>query len=382
MLHTYRPDSSPNQDHAPSDLSPAELLAEAVAFLRRRIWIILLTCSVTLVVAVLYLIAAVPTFTASAELIVASKAASADLASISTNVESQIAIIKSEGVARAVIQKLSLAEDPEFAGGGLIRRVGKSASRLLGWSKPETDASVTRSAVESFERKLAAKRLGLTYIVGLTFDSADPDRATLILNTIVETYITSQMDAKYRTAVQSEKWAKDRVNELSSQASAARKALADYNNNRNESAASTVTSTSSVQSTGELRELEAAAESSARAYDNFLRTLRYMEATQQQSAPVFEARLLTEVSRPFTASSPKVRVVLGIGIVGGLLLGIAIGLLRDLSERGPVPVRRSGGAVSGGTGVNQGLKVNGVKSHFDGSFKAEKHHAYNEAAPD
>jgi hypothetical protein len=75
-------------------------------------------------------------------------------------------------------------------------------------------------------------------------------------------------------------------------------------------------------------------------------------------------------------------VVLGIGIFGGLLLGIAIGLLRDLSERGPAPARRSGVAESDGTRVIQGLKANGVKCHFDGSSKAEKHHAYNEAAPD
>ena len=38
------------------------------------------------------------------------------------------------------------------------------------------------------------------------------------------------------------------------------------------------------------RELEAAAESSARTYDNFRRVLRYMEA-QQQSSPVFEASI-------------------------------------------------------------------------------------------
>ena len=49
---------------------------------------------------------------------------------------------------------------------------------------------------------------------------------------------------------------------------------------------------------------------------------------------MFEARLLTEVSRPLRASSPKAGLVLGIAIVGGMLLGIAIGLLRDLFDRG------------------------------------------------
>jgi succinoglycan biosynthesis transport protein ExoP len=61
--------------------------------------------------------------------------------------------------------------------------------------------------------------------------------------------------------------------------------------------------------------------------------LRYMEA-QQQSTPALEAHLLAEASRPLRASSPKAGMVLGIFTVGGVLLGIAIGLLRDLSDRG------------------------------------------------
>ena len=133
---------------------------------------------------------------------------------------------------------------------------------------------------------------------------------------------------------------------MSSQASAAQKAVADYYKNRNDVAdsadtvdAGTPPSQLTARMQGELRELEAAAESTARTYDNFLHVQRYMEALQQQSLPVFEARLLTEASRPFRASSPKVKIVLGISTVGGLLLGIAIGMLRDLSDRG---IRTSG----------------------------------------
>src|SRR5260370_31475627 len=116
MQQTHRTDNSANQDTMPPEFrSPAEFLAEGLAFIRRRLSIILLTCLLTLGVALLYLIAAVPTFTANAQLIVDSKAASGDAASVSTIVESQIAILKSEGVARAVIQKLGLADGPEFA---------------------------------------------------------------------------------------------------------------------------------------------------------------------------------------------------------------------------------------------------------------------------
>jgi uncharacterized protein involved in exopolysaccharide biosynthesis len=252
-------------------------------------------------------------------------------------------------------------------------------SRLVGWSKPETEFSVMRRALESFDRKLSAKRVGLTYIVEITFDSIDPERAAQILNTVAETHIAAQMDAKYKSALRDEKWVEDRISELSSQALAAQRVLANYRKNRNDSAdsadavdAGTPSSQSTAWMQGELHELEAAAESTARAYDNFLHGLRYMEA-QQQSLNT-EAHLLTEVSRPLEASSPKVGIVLGISTIGGVLLGIAIGMLRDLSDRGSAPASRFVGSA-----VVPGINANGSKPQFDGSSKIEKHRAYKES---
>jgi uncharacterized protein involved in exopolysaccharide biosynthesis len=320
MLQINSTDNWVNRDYMPPPEfrpTPVVSLVETIAFIRRRLSIILLTCLPTLGIAILYLITAVPTFTAKAEIIVNSKATSGDAAVVSTTVESQIRIIKSESIASAVIEKLGLAQDPEFAtgqGSGMI-------SRLLGWSKPETKASAARYAVESFERKLSAKRVGPTYLVEITFDSRDPDRAAQILNAVAEKYITRQMD---NAGLQDATWVKDRLNELSTQALAAQKALEDYSKNRKEPADSAAT----------IDKLAADAESSKNAYDNFRHVLRKMEATRQQSSPVFEASLVTGASPPLRASSPKPRMVLGISIMGGLLLGIAAGMLRDLLDRG------------------------------------------------
>jgi hypothetical protein len=104
----------------------------------------------------------------------------------------------------------------------------------------------------------------------------------LDVNAVAEKYITHQMD---NGGMQDETWVKDRLNELSTQASAARKALEDYSRNRKDTADSAAT----------IDKLAAAAESSKSANDNFRHVLRQTEATQQQSLPVFEASL---VSRP------------------------------------------------------------------------------------
>jgi len=295
--------------------APALSLVEVVAFLRRRLSIILLTCLATLGIAIIYLITAAPKFTANAELIINSRTTAWDTAAVATIVESQIEIIKSESIASAVIEKLALADDPEFAtgqGSGMM-------SRLLGWSRPEAKGSTARYAVESFERKLSAKRVGSTYLVELTFESRDPDRAAQILNAVAEKYITHQMS---NAGLQDDAWVKDRLNELSTQASAAQKALEDYSRNGKGTADSAAT----------IDKLAAAAEASKSAYDNFRHVLRRMEATRQQSSPVFEASLLSGASPPLRASWPKARIVLGTAIVLGGLLGIAIGILLDLSE--------------------------------------------------
>ena len=342
MLQIYRTVNSVNPNSMPPEFrSPTESLAEGMAFIRRRLSIILLMCLITFGIALLYLVTAVPTFTADAELVIESKAASGEATSVSTIVESQIAIIRSESIASAVIRKLGLAEDPEFADRGVVHGMIGPISRLLGWSKPETEFSVMRHAIESFQRKLSVKRVGLTYIVEITFVCTDPERAVQILNTVVEIYLVGQMDAKYQSSIRGTKWVKDRMNELSRQASTAQKAVVDYYKNRNDTAdsanavdAGAPSSQLTERMQGELRELEAAAESTARNYDNFLHMLRYMEAMQQQSLPVFEAHLLTEASRPLRASSPKVGMVLGISTIGGVLLGIAVGMLRDLLDRG------------------------------------------------
>jgi len=313
-------DSWMNRDDPPPEFRPMSVISlrAVVAFIRRRLLTIFLVCCATLFVAVLCLFMAVPTFTAKAQLIVDSKATPGDVAAVATIVESQIGIIKSESIASAVIEKLGLAEDPEFAGGQ-----GSSAlsiSHLLGWTRPEGEGSAMRYAVESFGQKLTAKRIGPTYLVELTFSSKNPDRAAQILNAVAEKYITHQMDQG--GSLQDETWVRDRLSGLSTQVSAAQKALEDFSRNKKDT----------PDFAANMDKLAAAAESTKSAYDNFRHMLRRLEATRQQSSPVFAASLITQALPPLRAASPKPKVVLGIALLGGLLLGIAFAVLQDLMD--------------------------------------------------
>jgi polysaccharide biosynthesis transport protein len=81
----------------------------------------------------------------------------------------------------------------------------------------------------------------------------------------------------------------------------------------------------------ELRQLESAAQTYRTLYDNFQQ--RYMDSVQQQSLPVTEARVITRASPPLAPSSPKFPKILAAATVGGLVLGLAMAFLREISDR-------------------------------------------------
>lgn len=80
----------------------------------------------------------------------------------------------------------------------------------------------------------------------------------------------------------------------------------------------------------QLRELDSNAQTYQAMYDNFLQA--YMQATQQQSFPITEARLISAASRPLGKSQPKTLYVLGITIAGGMMLSFGIAMFRELSD--------------------------------------------------
>lgn len=66
-------------------------------------------------------------------------------------------------------------------------------------------------------------------------------------------------------------------------------------------------------------------------YENFLQ--RYMESVQQQSFPITEARLISPALRPLHKSEPKTLLTLAISACVGMIMGLGIGILRDLWDR-------------------------------------------------
>lgn len=81
----------------------------------------------------------------------------------------------------------------------------------------------------------------------------------------------------------------------------------------------------------QLRELERAADS----YKNLLQTFlaRFQEASQQQSFPITEARIITKATPPIKPSKPKKPLVVAIATFLGIVLGGGLGAFREFRDR-------------------------------------------------
>ena len=89
---------------------------------------------------------------------------------------------------------------------------------------------VMRGAVGAFERNLTIKRIGLTYVIVISFQALSPERAAEIANAVANAYIDDQLEAKFDSARRAGTWLQARLVELRDQASAAERAVVAFKN--------------------------------------------------------------------------------------------------------------------------------------------------------
>lgn len=462
---------------APESMPGSVSWHDFVGFVRRQISIIIFVTLLFVAFGIIYSITARPTFIAQAELMIDARKLQVfqqqsilgDIPIDTAQVESQVEVLKSENIALSVIKNLHLTEDPEFVGsnGSLFGTLLSFVSNPFEVDPAPSEFELTRSAVNAFESKLSIKRIGLTYVIQIGFQSFNPERASQIANAVADAYIVDQLEAKYQATRRASTWLQDRIKELRDQVATAERAVVDFKTKNNivstggpdkrlvgeqqvaelssqlviaransaeakarldriqsvlktdapnASFGATVTDTlknevvsklrsqylelaareadwttkyganhlavvnlrnqlreirnsifDELKRLGEtyksdyaiakqrefgvqnelaqavaqsqatdaksvtLRELQSTAQTYKSLYDNFLQ--RYMEAVQQQSFPITEARLISSATRPLSKSHPRTRFVLFVAGLGGLVLGFGIGALRDLSDR-------------------------------------------------
>jgi capsular exopolysaccharide synthesis family protein len=221
---------------APEELDGLLEIAERLTgFVRRQFPIFIFVTTCCLAVGLLYLLTAPPIYASHAMLLIDSsklrflqekQTPVADVPIDTTQVETQVEILKSENIGLAVIKELKLTQDPEFVGSG---------GGLPGWffahlgpSEDQSETTLERRALASFLNKRSITRVERTYVLDIGFTSLNGARAATIANAIADAYIVDQLEAKYQATKRASVWLQDRIKELRQQASDADRVVLDY----------------------------------------------------------------------------------------------------------------------------------------------------------
>lgn len=342
------PPHSPRQDD-PYNTFGQLGIGDVIDFAYRYFILIAATTLLGIVLAVAYIVTAVPLYTAYGQLLIDVKVPQlateqwreAGSALDSAQIESQIAVLRSEPVALAVVRRLDLLSDPAFMASEPA--ASGSDAKPSAATAPASDSQQTRSEEEKLtaaasrvQGGLGIRRLGFAYVLEISYTAADPAFAARLANAYMQAYIDDQISMRSETAREGSEWLEKRINALRLQMNEASlkvqefKARRDYSivgrspagggdSETKESALKGVTET--------LEELEATAMTYRRMFESALQA--YTEAEQRQSYAVSSARIISTAKPSAGRSYPKRKQALIVGVVAGMMLGFGIALLRE-----------------------------------------------------
>jgi Mrp family chromosome partitioning ATPase/capsular polysaccharide biosynthesis protein len=306
-------------ERGPEPLPMADLegmtLASLMPLARRYGRLVIGIMAASFLLALIYVLTAVPSYVASTQLLIESQKGQPfmaesgllDLTIDNAHVESQVEVLRSERISIAVIRQLGLTADPEFRGA----------------IDPGTEADRIRPTIASFSERLGVRRLGQSYVLEVAFRSHVAAKSARIANAVVDAYLQDQIDAKAQTARQGTEWLQARIEELSVQLRDSARAVQQFRAIRDGGGAADTIAI--IDAETRLTELESRVVSYRKLQENMLQKLT--ETAQKQSLAVTNARVITPATTPLSKSTPKTRLVLAMSILVGGLAGVGLAML-------------------------------------------------------
>ena len=211
-------------------------LMSLIDTLRRQARLIGLTIAAVLGLAVIYLLAVTPTYTAAA--LVEVDPAPRGLLDQDGNtplnpsfanarVESEVELLRSDAVALRVIRDRNLVQDPEFGVNlGLIGKLKSALGLEAGQSK--TPQQQLRDLIERFRKATTIRRKGQTFLISVAVTSRDPAHAAELANALSNAYIAHQVEAKIESSLAARDTLKRQAEALRQELVKAEQALDDF----------------------------------------------------------------------------------------------------------------------------------------------------------
>jgi capsular exopolysaccharide synthesis family protein len=329
MVEQFQPHEYVTAPHTePSNITLTSLLAS----IRRSIWLIATVVLISLLAGAIYVMVTPSGYVAITQILIephkqqlgVADPGVLDLTVDTAEVESQVQILKSERIAAGVVDALQLTEDPDF-------QDVKAATEFL----------KRRVAIARFAADLTARRVGESYMIEVSFQSSNPEKAERIVNATADFYMQDQLEAKRDVARSAGQWMQDHISELGDQLNAAAAAVQKFKRDNGISDTGGKVLGQEVL-INKLTELETRAQAYQKLYQNFV--VKLTENEEAISFPVINARVIAVAARPLTRSYPKTKMVMAFAMVLGLMIGVGSVFIRhvlDQTLRSPKTVRQA-----------------------------------------
>ncbi|MHB2170074.1 GumC family protein [Alsobacter sp. R-9] len=256
-------------------------IAAALRFARRNGLLVAVAGLMGLAIAYVNFMTQVPVYTASADILLdqrrekapGTEAILTEEPMREATVENQMAILRSAGLLRRVVEKQRLTVDPEFGNPqtavagtpGDVDTVGalpvspvaslmteargfvaaakaellRFGQQSLGFHVPRTfepapsdkDVSIppdVMASIGALRGAMKVQRTGYSYVLTVQVTSTDPNKAARLANAIADAFVLEKLDARYEAARRASGWLSDRLADLREQLRTSEQAVAEF----------------------------------------------------------------------------------------------------------------------------------------------------------
>lgn len=201
-------------------------------------------------------------------------------------VTSQVQLVLSRDLAREIIKKNKLAERPEFD--PVLRGISplKSLAALFGIGRDPFSMTPEERVLDAYYDRLQAYAVDKSRVIVVEFQSADPELAVRVANSIADGYLVLQQNARQDQARNASQWLSGEIENLRKKVSDAETKAEDFRS-KSSLFVGTNNTTLSNQQMGEVntqlnnaRAMKADAESRARLIREMLQSGKPIEASE------------------------------------------------------------------------------------------------------
>lgn len=201
-------------------------------------------------------------------------------------VTSQVQLVLSRDLAREIIKKNKLAERPEFD--PVLQGVSplKSLAAIVGIGRDPFSMTPEERVLDAYYERLQAYAVDKSRVIVVEFQSADPDLAARVANSIADGYLVLQQSARQEQAKNASLWLAGEIDSLRKKVSEAEARVEDFRS-KSSLFVGTNNTTLSNQQMGEVntqlnnaRSMKADAESKARLIREMLQSGKPIESSE------------------------------------------------------------------------------------------------------